>query len=102
VSPTENEASVTITIGQMYEVLIETRDDVREVKQVVNQLAAGQQDHEARIRHLEDNDPEDLAKRLAAAEDKLDGVRGLIARWSGAAAVLGVVGGYAIEFVATH
>jgi hypothetical protein len=46
-------AHVVITLDAIYRIALETRDDVREVKQQVIDLVSRGDDHETRIRSLE-------------------------------------------------
>lgn len=44
---------VIITLDVIYQIALETRDDVREMKQQVSDLVSRGDDHETRIRSLE-------------------------------------------------
>lgn len=60
-------ADVTVTPDAMYALLLELRDDVREMRVTSERELDDQQDHERRLRELESR--EDLSRRL----DKVEG-----------------------------
>lgn len=60
-------ADVTVTPDAMYALLLELRDDVRELRVTSEREHDDQQDHERRLRELESR--EDLSRRL----DKVEG-----------------------------
>lgn len=86
---------VAIGLEQVYATLLEVRDDVRDMKNELGELSRDSQDHEARIRTLEEK------KAQQAALDELRVAIQSLSRtvWalSGGAAVVGVVGGWLLK-----
>ncbi len=80
------DVAIQIDLGTLYSLVVETRDDVRYVKQALDDLKNDNADHEARLRDLEKSVPDDVKGRLKALEHTA---------WklAGAAAVLGAGGG---------
>lgn len=65
---------VTVDLGSMYTLLVETRDAVRDLNVKLDHLTDDSKDHESRIRALEKK----------------------VWQWAGAATVLGAGGGYGL------
>lgn len=66
------EVGVTIDLGTLYSLVVETRDGVRDLSTKLDNLSDDSRDHETRLRALEK----------------------AIWKWAGAAAALGSAGGY--------
>lgn len=49
----EGGAHVVVTLDSIYSLALQTRDDVRDIKNKLNDLTDDSEDHEARIRSLE-------------------------------------------------
>lgn len=85
----QNEPPAVVVIDQstIYNLLLEVRDDVRDVKKDLAELANDSKDHESRLRVVEANIPKNLSQRVAELE---------AARWKlvGAGSVLGAVAGF--------
>lgn len=79
---------VSIGLEKVYATLLEVRDDVRDVKKDIGELSRDSQDHEARIRHLEQARASDRA-----ASGKLTG------KLAGVASTAGVIGGGLLTFL---
>ena len=75
---------VAIGLEQVYATLLEVRDDVRDMKKELGELSRDSQDHEQRIRDLEND---------RISNGKLTG------KLAGIAATLGVVGGGLFTFL---
>lgn len=69
------EVGVTIDLGTLYSLVVETRDGVRDLSTKLDNLTDDSRDHETRLRALEQR----------------------VWKWAGAAAVLGTAGGFGLE-----
>lgn len=81
---------VVIDQSTIYNLLLEVRDDVRDVKKDLAELAHDSRDHEDRLRSVEASIPTGLTDRLA-------GVEARVWKFMGGATVLGAASGFLLS-----
>lgn len=89
-TPAEAPSVVMVDQGQIYALLLEVRDDVRDMKKDLSELAHDSRDHENRLRTVEASIPTGLTERLS-------GVEARVWKFMGGATVLGAASGFLLN-----